>query len=40
MFYEITSGDFAGYLIVSDGNSLARELYDIKEAIRKLGGTI
>lgn len=40
MFYEITSGDFAAYLIVGDGNSLASELYEIKEAIRKLGGSI
>lgn len=40
MFYEITNGGFAGYLSVGDGNSLANELYEIKEAIRKLGGDI
>lgn len=40
MLYDITSGVFAAYLNVGDGKSLASELYEIKEAIRKLGGEI
>ncbi len=39
MFYEITSGGMAAYLDVG-GKSLATELYEIKEAIRALGGDI
>lgn len=40
MFYEIINGDFAAYLNVGNNTSLAKSLYDIKEAIKKLGGEI
>ena len=40
MFYEIKSGDMSAYLNAGSGKSLATELYEIKTAIRALGGEI
>ena len=39
MFVDITSGNFASYMKVN-GKSLYEEIYNIKKAIRELGGQI